>query len=293
MLPRRVRAASTDLHWDNQDRRISHSLTWLIHLRRRAQCRSVVARTRRASLSLIYKSAKVSARPKSRISLFLFCAAVDEPSSALSGEGEAAKEEASGDEACEGKDTEEVGELEFEEALYQQRLASILHMREHIDKEVEKNRKAAQVKQKADYDRHHHTPGKAWKVGDQVMIIDMRQKSRQGGKMDMFRSDGYTITEIDEFHNCCVKNNKTGLILKNKFPSVQLAPLNVAGVPGKDFFNGCVEQDPTFLRPTKDDVSPVPIGMAGSLQVQPCGTHLPICYLHKSRLPSRLRVSAK
>ncbi|KAK3910064.1 Chaperone protein DnaK [Frankliniella fusca] len=119
-------------------------------------------------------------------------------------------------------DTEDDDPDPFDMEKFKESLRPMDRFREEIDLAVEGNIKKAQDRQRRGYNKRH-AGGKILKEGDEVFLINQRRRDRKGGNYEMPRSGPYIIVEISDRKNVTLKN-KNGLILKNKYPLLDLEP---------------------------------------------------------------------
>ena len=89
---------------------------------------------------------------------------------------------------------------------------------------VKKNIRDAQDRQKSGYDKRHATSDSDFKVGQKVLLINLKNVARKGGKAQLPRSGPYTIEHLTDRKTAQLKN-KYGKVLATKYSIRHLVPL--------------------------------------------------------------------
>ena len=110
--------------------------------------------------------------------------------------------------------------LPDENAELSKRLRSITVLHQHVYKNAEDNITKAQKHQKKCYDQRHTIP--TFVKGHIVLRKNMANVHRMGGKLDARWIGPYKIEEVTPKNLYRLKCIKSGKILKQAFPSIQL-----------------------------------------------------------------------
>ncbi|XP_062504486.1 uncharacterized protein LOC134181259 [Corticium candelabrum] len=101
----------------------------------------------------------------------------------------------------------------------------MVQLRKPMDIDVKKNISVAQQRQKAQYDARHRKG--EYKVGDMVLLRNMKKLSRQGSKAAEAWSGPYKITEKAGNHTYYLKWSGDVKANKTLYSSTRLKPYNV------------------------------------------------------------------
>ena len=100
-----------------------------------------------------------------------------------------------------------VGEEEpFDRETFDSVLSRTITIREGIHQTAGENIKAAQKKQKRDYDRRHQVPN-VIRVGDRVLLKNQKREDRKGGKFTHKWVGPYIVNNVNDKTLCSLTNN--------------------------------------------------------------------------------------
>ena len=117
---------------------------------------------------------------------------------------------------CDETDEQQPFHFDFFDAIF----SSATKVRRTIADDAADNIKAAQKKQKRDYDRRHTSITKI-KVDDIVLLKNSKQFDQKGGKFSQKLLGPYTVMNISGKGVSTLKN-ALGVTLKNKYNIVQV-----------------------------------------------------------------------
>ena len=82
---------------------------------------------------------------------------------------------------------------QHKELSFSEKVEKMLDMQKSLHDQARQNIQEAQERQKRQYDAKHNSRT-TLKVGDQVLLQEMKNKGRKGGKLDVQFRGPYTIT---------------------------------------------------------------------------------------------------
>ena len=135
-----------------------------------------------------------------------------------------------------------VGEEEpFDRETFDSILSRTITIREGIHQTAGENIKAAQKKQKRDYDRRHQVPN-VIRVGERVLLKNLKREDRKGGKFTHKWVGPYIVNDVNDKNLCSLTNN-AGKKLKMRY-NVSLLKLYVEATSfTKENGNNEIEDD--------------------------------------------------
>ena len=103
----------------------------------------------------------------------------------------------------------------------------MLQLRSQLDVQVKSNVKSAQEKQKKDYDKRHQEG--SFKVGQKVLVKNMKKLSKKGDKMEINWFGPYEIDECIGLNTYRLKKQNGKGCLKVAYSSTRLKAFNERG----------------------------------------------------------------